>query len=403
MRILLVGGGATGSIITHFLLKEKWVDLIIIGDINLKKVKKNISHHKKIRFKKMDASEINQIIKISKEFNINVIVNSALPYFNIPILKAALRVRAHYLDLAALWVKNRRKYQRKAPYQMEQLYFDDKFKKRNLIGLINAGAAPGLTNLLVAECANNFEKIEEIKIRLFEDVEATVPFSAWSKEYTLDEFIWPPIVYEKKKFIIKKSFAEEEFYRFPEPIGKQKTYLLAQDEAITIPQNIKLKKLTIKSGGREIEFAKHLYNLGLFDKKRLRFGKTLIAPYKFMSRILPPTPSPKEMIKLIKSKKVRDAILAISIEVNGLKNRKEEIIKYSVVFPSQKELVKILPGATYISYPTGLMAAIFISILRKIKRRGVFPPEGLDAEARRLILEKLSHYKIDIEIKKTTI
>lgn len=122
-----------------------------------------------------------------------------------------------------------------------------------------------------------------------------------------------------------------------------------------------------------------------------------------MSRIWPATPSPKEMIELVKTKKVRDAVFALSVEADGLRGNKREIMKYSVIFPSQKETAKILPGATYISYPTGLMGAIFTSILPKIKKYGVFPPECLEAEARKLVLKKLSRYKINIKIQKIKI
>ena len=157
-------------------------------------------------------------------------------------------------------------------WQIEQLKFDADFKKLGLKALINASAAPGVTNLITAELASGLKRIEHIKIRLLVDVSSDVPFTAWAKSIFFDQIWTKPLTWEFDKMEIKNNFSEEEKYNFPEPHLNQKCWLLSQEEIGTIPKYIKTKHADLKAGGSEIELARTLFKLGLFEKKPTKIG-----------------------------------------------------------------------------------------------------------------------------------
>jgi len=76
-------------------------------------------------------------------------------------------------------------------------------------------------------------------------------------------------------------------------------------------------------------------------------------------------------------------------------------MKKTAIFPDLIDITKKLPGANYISYPTGLAAYIFSKVVSKIKNPGVIPPEVLDYSLRKQILVELESYGIIIDYQYT--
>jgi hypothetical protein len=102
-------------------------------------------------------------------------------------------------------------------------------------------------------------------------------------------------------------------------------------------------------------------------------------------------------MQLVEDGIVENAVLMLVIEVVGKESGKKIKIRSSITFPDLKEITKIFPGATYISYPTGISAVAFARIISKIHTFGVFPPEALSANIRRDILIDLENYGVIIE------
>ena len=85
----------------------------------------------------VNARNLRGIVRAAR--GCQLIVNASASVFNEIVLRAALRLRAHYLDLSSHLTRN--------PFQPEQLRYAKKFKSKHRVALINTGAAPGLTNL----------------------------------------------------------------------------------------------------------------------------------------------------------------------------------------------------------------------------------------------------------------
>lgn len=396
MKVFIVGGGATGSVIAHFLSQEKNIESVAVGDINVKKARKFLPIDSKITLHTLDASHQDKVVAAIKSFDL--VINASLPKFNKTILEACLEAGINYQDLASEWNETK----------IEQLDYNVKFKEKNVVGLINSSASPGVTNLAAKILAVKLDRVDAIKVRLLENVSSDVPFTAWSKETTFDEATYQPYVWDRGKFVKKDNFAEEEFFNFPEPFTNRKCYLIAQEEVGTLPLYIKTRYADLKAAGSEIEFVYTLYKLGLLKKKLVRIGNALISPYEFMVKTWPDVPTPEIMKKIAASGKLRDAHFWAAVVVSGAVNvekrgtekpeRKKKEWRIDIAFPAQSEVNKLLPGANYISYAAGLTAAIFALAIPTLKEKGVYPPEAIDFDTCEGLMEKLKKAGIKIEI-----
>jgi len=309
-------------------------------------------------------------------------------------MEAALKTGANYQDLCSY------QYDYKTS---EQLKFHNRFKKAKLVGLINTGIAPGVTNLLAAEMAGKLDSVSDIKMRFLEEQKSSEFLFSWSPEVTLDVLSAPPAVYKNKRIQFVKKFGDVEEYEFPEPYGKRYIFNASGDEPLTIPLYIRVKNLSIKSGGTDNEFARMLYRMGLFSRKSIKIKNNLmrksglkakneiVVPLEFFSTIAPEIPTPKEITKMIKDGILENAAFISVVEGIGIESGKNIKIKMTAIYPDLKQIFKKMKGATYISYPTGLAAAAFAKTIPKIKENGVFPPEALNSDLRNEILLNLEN------------
>ena len=100
MRVLLIGAGAVGSVISKLLSKEKSISEVICASNDLKRAKEFIdTKNSNVCLAKLDASNTNQVVKAAK--GCDLIINASLPHFNEKIMTAALKVRVNYQDLCS--------------------------------------------------------------------------------------------------------------------------------------------------------------------------------------------------------------------------------------------------------------------------------------------------------------
>ncbi|HEY2647331.1 MAG TPA: saccharopine dehydrogenase NADP-binding domain-containing protein, partial [Candidatus Acidoferrales bacterium] len=266
MRIFILGTGATGSFLAHLLVRQG--HKVTCGDRDPDRARRFLGKKSAIPVVQVNARNLWGVVGAAK--GSQLLVNASASVFNEIALRAALRIRCHYLDLSAHLNRN--------PFKVEQLNFDKRFREKNRSALITAGAAPGLTNLLVARAAALLDSVDVVHIRLYQSTESDDPISQWSAEVSFDEAISHPRVVRNGRFRFGKRFGEREKFRFPPPIGEVNVVLAAQDEVGTIPHFLKLKEMDVKIGGNEIDRLRRWYRQGKLSKSRglvaSRFPKT---------------------------------------------------------------------------------------------------------------------------------
>lgn len=366
MRIFVLGAGATGSLLAQLL--ERQGHTVWCGDRDLERARRFLGERSAIPLVEVNARNLHGVVRAAR--GSQLIVNAAASVFNEIVLRAALRLRAHYLDLSSHLTRH--------PFRAEQFRYAKRFEEKNRAAVINAGAAPGLTNLLVKRAAEQLDRVEAVHIRLYESTESHDPISQWSPEVSFDEAVSHPRLYREGKFRLGKRFAEVEKFRFADPVGQVRVVLAAQDEVATLPHFIPMREMDVKIGGNEVDRLRRWHRQGKLSRSR---G---IVRHRF-----PKTPTPRMVAKLIRQGVLQNARFAMAVlvrgEKDGPKHEQPMLIRTDCTFPTLYQIHQRGLFSTPVAYATAHMAALFIKHFPR-EEAGSFAPESLPREIRRAIL-----------------
>ena len=377
MRIFVLGAGATGSLLAQLL--ERQGHTVWCGDKDPERARRFLGKKSRIEIVPVNARNLWSIVRAAR--GCHLLVNAAPAVFNEIILRAALRLRAHYLDTASHLTRN--------PFKAEQLRFHKRFEQKSRTAVIVAGVAPGLTNLLVKRATELMETVEAVHIRLFEQTESDDPISQWSADVSFDEAVSRPRVYRHGRFRLAKRFSERERFRFPDPVGETGVVLAAQDEVATLPHFIAMKEMDVKIGGNEIDRLRRWYRQGKLSKSR-----------GMVSARFPKTPTPRLVAKLIRRGVLQNARFAAAVLVRGVKKEQPVLVRWDATFPTLYQIRQRGMFTTPVAYATAQMAALFVKHFPR-DLAGVYPPEALPAEVRQAVLADARSRRIRLTMKVT--
>ena len=381
MRIFILGAGATGSLLAQLL--ERQGHIVWCGDRDPARARRFLGRRSIIPIAAVNARNLRAIVRAAK--GCQLIVNATASVFNEIVLRAALRLRANYVDLSSHLTRHR--------FKPEQFRYAKKFAAKRRTALINIGAAPGLTNLLVKRAAELLDEVHFVQIRLYESTESADPISQWSPQVSFDEAVSHPPVYRNHKFKLAKRFSEPEKFRFPEPIGAVRVFLAAQDEVATLPSFIPMNDLDVKIGGNEIDRLRRWIKQGKVSRSR-----------GIKSSHFPETSSPRKIASLIRQGILQNARFAAAVLVRGMKRGAKEdqhfLIRSDAMFPTLYQIRRQGRFTTPVAYATAHIAALFIKHF-PAGEGNVYAPEELPREVRRAILSGLRNHGIKITRKIT--
>ena len=383
MRIFVLGAGATGSLLAELLQRQGHT--VWCGDRDPERARRFLGKRSTIAVTEVNARNMRGIVRAAS--GCQLIVNASASIFNLIVMRAGLRLRAHYVDLSSHLTRN--------PFKAEQFSFAKRFEEKNRTALINAGAAPGLTNLLAKRAAETLDEVHSVHIRLYESTESDDPISQWSPEVSFDEAISSPRVYRHGRFLMEKRFAELEKFRFPDPIGNANVVLAAQDEVATLPYVIPMRNMDVKIGGNEFDRLRRWYKQGKLTKSR-----------GIVRQRFPQTSSPRAIATLIRQGVLQNARFSAAVLVRGVKRGAKEdqhlLIRTDAMFPTLYQIRQQGRYTTPVAYATAHVAALFIKYFRR-DETGVFAPEMLPVETRRAIIAGIRAHGVKITHKTTVI
>jgi saccharopine dehydrogenase (NAD+, L-lysine-forming) len=377
MRIFVLGVGGTGSLLAQLLVRQGHT--VWCGDRDPERAKKFLGKKSGIEVVEANARNLWSIVRAAR--GCNLLVNASPAVFNEIILRAALRLRSHYIDLNS--------HLTRSLFKPEQLRFNKRFAAKNRVALICTGVAPGLTNLLAKRGSELLDSVESIQLRLFESTESKDPVSTWSPEGAYDEAISSPRIYRNGKFVLAKRFAEREKFRFPPPIGETTVYLAAQDEVCMLPYTIPIREMDAKIGGNDFD---RLYRW--FRQGRLNRSQGIVR------KRFPETLTPRNVAALIRRGILYNARFAAAVLLRGMKDEQPLLVRWDASFPSLFQIRQRGLIATPISYATAHVAALFVKHFPR-DEAGVIEPEMLPADTRRAIVAELRSRDFRIKLKIT--
>ena len=145
MKVLIVGAGGQGGPCTSILSKDDSVEEIRLVDIDLnvaERVAEKVNSEK-IRIKKVDATNSDDVAKIAE--GVDLVMDFVMPWMAPFVMKGALKAKACYVNTAF-----------DTPFWEElvvgkPLSLHNEFKEAGLTALLGCGMSPGFINVLIRQ------------------------------------------------------------------------------------------------------------------------------------------------------------------------------------------------------------------------------------------------------------
>jgi saccharopine dehydrogenase (NAD+, L-lysine-forming) len=244
----------------------------------------------------LDTSDQAAIEALIAAERIDAVLGATDPRFTMPIFRAALAAKIHYLDMAMSLSQPHPT----APYSEtgvklgdEQFALAAEWEASGHIALVGMGIEPGLADVFARYAADHlFSEIDEAGVRdganlTVDGYDFAPSFSIWT---TIEECLNPPVIYEKDRgWFTTEPFSEPEVFDFPEGIGPVECVNVEHEEVLLIPRWVDAKRVTFKYGlGNEfISVLKTLHLLGLDRTEKVTVGGVAVSPRDVVAACLP--------------------------------------------------------------------------------------------------------------------
>jgi len=260
--VVLGGAGAIGRIVVRDLYESHRKNRIVIADFD-----GNAANAEARRFRSArviavsaDARQVAQLAGLLRGHT--VAINCTRHQFNLNVMEAALQAGIHYVDLGGLFDWTRR-----------QLRLNRRFAAADLTAILGMGCAPGLTNVMAAEVASKFERVDSVRIRVGgKDFSArnggfSFPYSA---QTIVEELTLRPWKFSGSRFVQTPARSGWEKVAFGPPVGDVWCVTTRHSEIATLPLRFCAKGLRFADFkvGFDRMFVRELF-------RRLRKGQTV--------------------------------------------------------------------------------------------------------------------------------
>jgi saccharopine dehydrogenase-like NADP-dependent oxidoreductase len=409
-KVMIIGAGAQGNVISGVLSKAEDVETILLADVDLQRAEEvaQFVGSDKIKVKPVDAADVDAMVSRIKQGPYELVVNATLPVFDRPILKACVQAKANYLDMASneMLVSSTGKSVQQE-FLVEQFEFAREFEEAGLKALILAGGDSGLVNIMAREAVDKLDEIDYIGIKDYGIVDCDEPVALWSLTTYLEDCAEQGVYWEDNQYKYAPIFSGEEDYYFPPPLDHWgKVYYHTHEEPVTIPKFIgkPVKYCDFKLGDPSSEMWRFLIEgLGMMDETPVDVKGVKVRPRDFLFKTLPPTLTPAKCVEMVKNKKIMSQ-LQLAVDVKGRAGGEYRHYKMWTDSPNIVQACEKIPGTNDVSWITSVPASVLsLMLLRdQIKPVGVFPCEVLDKEERDIFFAGIKEWNVKIHTQLTT-
>ncbi len=299
MKVLLVGTGGVGEAIAIIAQDKPWLKKMVLCDYNanrLKEVSQKLNDPRKFPMEQLDARDKKKIVKLARDYNVDLIMNAVDPGFAETVFDAAYKARVNYMDMA-MTLSKAHKFDpfckvgvKLGDYQFERAA---KWEKKELLALVGMGVEPGAADVFAKYAEKHlFDQIDEIGVRDGSNIEVrgysfAPNFSIWT---TIEECLNPPVIWEARRgWYTTEPFSGQETFEFPEGIGPMDVVNVEHEEVVLVPRWVKCRRVTFKYGlgERFINVLKTLKMLNLDSREEIYVKGNLVAPRDVVAACLP--------------------------------------------------------------------------------------------------------------------
>jgi saccharopine dehydrogenase (NAD+, L-lysine-forming) len=295
MRILLVGAGGVGTAFARIAARRPFAELVI-ADYDLGRAQRAAAAKDSYSAVQLDANDEAATAALLAEHRCDALMNATDPRFVMPLFRAALAAKVHYLDMAmSLSHPDPAEPYAKTGVKLgdEQFAMAAQWEQAGKLALAGIGVEPGLSDVFARYAADElFSEIDELGVR--DGANLTVAgydfapsFSIWT---TIEECLNPPVIWEADRgWFTTAPFSEPETFTFPAGIGPVECVNVEHEEVLLMPRWVKAKRVTFKYGlGDEfIGVLQTLHKLGLDRTDPVSVGRASVSPRDVVAACLP--------------------------------------------------------------------------------------------------------------------
>ncbi len=381
-RILIIGAGGVGRVVTHKCaqLPEVFSDIWLASRTQSKcnQIATEIGGER-VNTAQVDADNVPELVELIKRIQPVMVINVALPYQDLSIMDACLETGIHYLDTANYEPLDEAKFE----YKWQWAY-QDRFKDANLMALLGSGFDPGVTNVFIAYARkHHFDRIDTVDILDCNAGDHGYPFATnFNPEINIREVTANGRYYENGHWVETKPMEYSRVFDFPE-IGPRKMFLLYHEEMESLTKNlpeIKRMRFWMTFGESYLKHLEVIQNLGLDGIEPVKFQGQQIVPLQFLKALLP---DPASLGPRTKGK------TNIGCIIKGEKDGKQ-VSRYIYNVSDHESCFKET-NAQAVSYTTGVPAMIGAKMMLEDKwmQAGVWNMEQFDPDP---FMEDLNSY-----------
>ena len=281
MRILVLGAGRMGLGAVHDLIQQSDVDEVTVADVVADRagyiasiVAGNVTP------RAIDVSDHAEVVALMRGHDSAI---SCVNYWlNERLARAALEAGTNFCDLGG-----------NNDVVDAELALDADAKTRGINIVPDCGLAPGMVAVLVAHGAQQFEKLDEVHIRvggLPQNPKPPLDYQlVFSVEGLINEYIERARVIRDGQITMVDSMTEVEELEFPEPFGKMEAFQTSGGTS-TLPETFlgKVRELdykTIRYPGHCDKF-KTMIDLGLCSSEKITVDGVHVAPRRVLGDLL---------------------------------------------------------------------------------------------------------------------
>lgn len=292
MKILIVGAGGQGGPCVSILSRDVDVEEIRICDLNIEAAKKVADKvgSAKVRIAEANATDVEAIAKIAE--GVHVILDFVMPWMATYVMKAALKVGAHYVNSAfdtPFWEEIA------TGRSLDALTLQKEFREAGLTALLGCGMAPGFINVLIRQQTDRLDEVDSVKIRLAKAKTGGGPYDdiikpwnpGWAPIQALKDCADQAICFDGGRYGYVPPYAGIEEWNFADPIGKKLVSHHSHEEPYSVP-------LTIGKGLSYCDFKYYvcyhpaaLVSLGLASDQEIEVKGVKVKPIDVCAAVLP--------------------------------------------------------------------------------------------------------------------
>ncbi|AFL99863.1 saccharopine dehydrogenase-like oxidoreductase [Desulfitobacterium dehalogenans ATCC 51507] len=383
-KALIIGAGGVANVVAHKCCQVPEVfEEICIASRTLKKCEdirdKLTGSRTKVRVAQVDADHTEEVIRLIKEFQPELVINVALPYQDLTIMDACLATGVHYVDTANYEPPDVPKFE----YKWQWAY-RERFEQAGLTALLGSGFDPGVTGVFCAYAQKHyFDEIHTIDIVDANGGDHGYPFATnFNPEINIREITAKGRYYKEGEWIETDPLSVKKVYDLEE-IGPKNIYLLYHEELESLAQNIKgIKQIRfwMTFSDNYLNHLKVLENVGMTSIEPIEFEGQQIIPLQFLKAVLP---DPASLGPRTKGK------TNIGCIIQGVKDGQPRTYYVYNICDHQECYAEV--GSQAISYTTGVPAMIGAKLIMegKWKKPGVYNIEEFDPDP---FMEDLNKY-----------